>query len=196
MSHSDSPADRQAADAVRGHHAQLAEALYGYAEQLVAAVDRTDRGLAERTRDELLNWLHTELVPHALAEETTMYPAAAARPAGRLLVDGMLDEHRAITGLVEEIETSTMPAGTAAAARALSAVFDTHLAKENDLIVPLLVGADEVSLADLLGGMHALLGAEPAADREPGGCGCGGCGCGGDRSAEPAPLLGVDARPL
>jgi hypothetical protein len=45
-----------------------------------------------------------------------------------------------------------------AAARALSALFEAHLAKENDLILPLLLAADDISLAGLLDGMHDLLG--------------------------------------
>jgi hypothetical protein len=69
--------------------------------------------------------------------------------------------------LVDELEGATGPVRVAAAARALAAVFDLHLAKENELVVPLLVAADDVALADLLAGMHALLGghrpAQPAA---------------------------------
>lgn len=201
MSQSDNSADRSAAAAVRGHHAQLAKAVNGYTEQLMAALDRADHDQAESTRQELLSWLHTELMPHALAEETSLYPAAAARPSGRLLVEGMLDEHRAIVSLVEEVETAVTPLRAAAAARALSAVFETHLTKENDLIVPLLADAADVSLAELLDGMHALLGAasggEAAAGPDQGaGCGCGGCGCGGDAagSSAEAAVLSIDPR--
>jgi uncharacterized protein (DUF2249 family) len=60
-----------------------------------------------------------------------------------------------------------------------------HLAKENDLVLPLLLSAPDASLAEVLTGMHELLGHEhadhdaDAADAE-GGPGCGGhtCGCG------------------
>jgi hypothetical protein len=47
----------------------------------------------------------------------------------------------------------------AAAARALSALFAVHLAKENDLVVPLVMAGEDVSLAGLLEGMHELIGA-------------------------------------
>jgi uncharacterized protein (DUF2249 family) len=69
----------------------------------------------------------------------------------------------------------------AANAHALQAVFASHLAKENDLVVPLLVTAEEVSLAGLLDGMHDIIGAEtPSSGGGCGGGGGGGCGCGGD----------------
>jgi iron-sulfur cluster repair protein YtfE (RIC family) len=117
-----------------------------------------DHDRAERARDELLDYLKAELVPHARAEEETLYRAAAAQPEGRLLIEGMLAEHRAITSLVEELDTATAPVRAAAIAGALAAVFATHLTKENDLVVPLIGDAGQTSLADLLAGMHALLG--------------------------------------
>jgi uncharacterized protein (DUF2249 family) len=50
----------------------------------------------------------------------------------------------------------------AAAARALLELFQAHLAKENDLVLPLLASASDVSVARLLAGMHELLGEAPA----------------------------------
>ncbi|HET8681885.1 MAG TPA: hemerythrin domain-containing protein [Micromonosporaceae bacterium] len=159
----DPGADRMAADAVVRHHAQLSEMLNRHADRLLAAAERGDPAEAQRARADLLAWLRADLVPHALAEEATLYPAAAADARAALLVDGMLDEHRVITELVAEIETATdVPVRAAAAARALAAVFSTHLAKENTLVVPLLVGAEQVSLAGLLEGMHSLLGEDTA----------------------------------
>jgi uncharacterized protein (DUF2249 family) len=63
-------------------------------------------------------------------------------------------------------------------------LFDVHLAKENDLVLPLLLGAPGVSLSDVLTGMHELLGHEAvheaAHHEEAGQQGCGGhtCTCG------------------
>jgi uncharacterized protein (DUF2249 family) len=211
MSHPDLSGDREAAEAVVRHHAELAGALNRHTERLLAAAERADGSGAEGARLDLLAWLRTELVPHAGAEEQALYPAAAARPEGALLVEGMLDEHRTITGLVAELDVADSPVRAASAARALAAVFATHLAKENNLVVPLLVEAADVSLAGLLEGMHALLGGQahagtgagPAADEgaSASGCGCGGCRCGGGEEAAPgtpgageAPVLGIDPR--
>ena len=85
-------------------------------------------------------------------------PAAHAKAEARLLVDGMLDEHRVITGLVGEISAAADLARAAAAGHALRVMFAAHLAKENELILPLLAAAPDVALADLLAGMHELLG--------------------------------------
>jgi len=197
-------ADQDAAvRAVINHHALLATDLDTHVEALLGLVE-TDQPLkATAARQELLDFVRREILPHARAEEQALYPPAAALPQGGPLVDGMLAEHQALTALVEEIAQTGERAGclvrAAAAARAFAAVFATHLAKENTLILPLLVAAD-VSLPELLAGMHELLGADTAdADAEAsGGCGCGGCGCGGDRdttaAAAAAAVLSVDAR--
>jgi uncharacterized protein (DUF2249 family) len=188
-------ADERAAQAVVEHHRELAAALTGHVNGLLEAAEIGSLRQVWHHRDVLLGWLHSELLPHAQAEEAALYPAAAAQPAGRLLIDGMLDEHRVIAALVAEIEETSAPVAAAAAARALQAVFGTHLAKENDLVVPLLVAADDVSLAGLLDGLHDLIGAGGSGS---GGCGGhGGCGCGGDAAGAvdaPGAMLSIDPR--
>lgn len=182
-------ADARAAEAVEQHHAQMAGELALRTEALLAAASARDEHRAAEALAALAKWATRELVPHALAEEQAMYPAAQARPEGRLLVEGMLGEHQVVTALVEELSTATDPVRASAAARALKVVFDAHLAKENELVLPLLVSAPDVSVAELLGGMHELLGghehdehAERAEDEhaEDGHAQAGGhtCGCG------------------
>ncbi|MFI7542826.1 hemerythrin domain-containing protein [Actinoplanes sp. NPDC049599] len=179
MSHQDLVTDEQAAQAVVGHHRQLAAALAGHVTGLVTAADVGVQRQVWTHRDELVTWLHDELLPHAHAEEATLYPVAAELPAGKLLIDGMLEEHRTITALVAELAEGTSPVRVAASARALHAVFSGHLTRENELVVPLLVAAEGVSLATLLDGMHEIIGVEPAPAAADG-CGCGGCGCGAE----------------
>lgn len=194
MSQPDPAADRRAAQAVVRHHAELAATLDSHTGRLLAAADGGDEAEVLRHRDDLVRWLHDELLPHAKAEEATMYPAAAALDRGALLVDGMLREHREILDLVAELEMANRPTRAAAAARALAALFAVHLDKENGLVVPLLADAENVSLAGLLEGMHDLIGAEESAGT--GGCG-GSCGCGGDSAAsgkEAAAVLSIDPR--
>lgn len=195
-------ADQDAAvRAVIDHHAQLAADLNAHVESLLGLVETDQLLKAATARQELVDFVRAEILPHARAEEQALYPSAAALPQGELLVDGMLAEHQALSALVEEVAPPGGQADSlvraAAAARALAALFASHLAKENGLILPLLVAAD-VSLAELLAGMHDLLGADDADAAASGGCGCGGCGCGGDSSgsaaAATAPMLSVDAR--
>jgi uncharacterized protein (DUF2249 family) len=175
-----SEADATAVAAVEQHHAQLAGALALHMETLMLAASRGGAESVLAAKDGLVGWCQDELVPHALAEEKAMYPAAQAQAAGRLLVDGMLAEHVVITGLVEKIARANDPIRAAAEAKALQVMFKSHLSKENELILPLLTGTAGVSVAELLGGMHELLGGQghelgESEHREGSGhsCGCG-----------------------
>lgn len=176
-----SEADAHAAEAVVQHHAAMAGALRLRTETLFVAASTRDTEAAEQARRDLVGWCERELLPHALAEEQAMYPAAQTTVEGRLLVEGMLDEHEVLTRLLREVAGAADLLRAAAAAVALRAVFDSHLSKENDLVVPLLARTPGVSVAELLCGMHQLLGdAGETADADAGSSGCGGhtCSCG------------------
>ena len=175
-------ADARAAAAVEQHHAEMAGRLQALVESLLVEVERGGATAAVAAREALVTWLRDDLMPHAVAEEKAMYPAAHGTERGRLLVDGMLAEHVTIGALVDEVEQAATPLRAAAAARALRALFESHLAKENELVLPLLAADPTVSVAALLGGMHELLGGhhEHADEHEAeaqGGCG-GHCTCG------------------
>ena len=178
-------ADAEAVDAVRQHHTVMAEALSSRVDALVSATASQNVAEAERARRDLVDWCGRELLPHAEAEEKTLYPAAHATTEGRLLVEAMTAEHQVIARLVLGVGTAGAPVRAAAAAAGLPAVFDSHLAKENDLVLPLLAAAPEVAVAQLLAGMHELLGDAPSPTRkaegtEDMGTGCGdhACSCG------------------
>lgn len=162
-----SEADGRAAEAVEQHHAQMVSTLAVRVEALVAAASARDDERAAEARTDLASWCEHELVPHALAEEKTMYPAAHAMAEARLLIDGMLEEHNLITGLVQLVAHSADPVRAAAAGKALQVAFVSHVAKENQLVLPLLVSAPDVSVAELVGGMHELLGAAEAHEDGP-----------------------------
>jgi uncharacterized protein (DUF2249 family)/iron-sulfur cluster repair protein YtfE (RIC family) len=187
-----SHADAEAAEKVEQHHAAMAGRLDLLTADVVRAA-RTDR--AQVARDELLSWLRDDLVPHATAEEQTLYPAAAQLPETRLLVEAMLAEHVLIHRLVADLEAAADPVEAAAIARALETVFDSHLAKENDQLIPTLVASSAYSVAEMLDGMHDLLGGAheaPAAAAAPA---TGGhqCACGGH---DEAGLPELDARTI
>jgi len=185
-------ADAAAAQAVEQHHAQMQSALRVRVEALVAGASRGDEVAARSAQTDLVGWCRAQLVPHAAAEEQALYPAARARAEARLLVEGMLGEHQVIVALVEELAAATEPVRAAAAARALQALFDSHLAKENELVLPVLVSAPDVSVASLLAGMHEVLGGESHESHESqSGCGGHSCTC-GEQDAPGFPEL--DAR--
>ncbi|KRE95045.1 cation-binding protein [Nocardioides sp. Soil774] len=177
-------ADAEAAEKVEQHHAEMA----GRLDLLTADVVRAARtGHADSARQDLLSWLRDELVPHATAEERTLYPAARQITESRLLVEAMLAEHVLIHRLVADLEAASDPVEVAALARALETVFDSHLAKENDQLIPTLVASPDYSVAEMLAGMHELLGgrADHGEDAQPADVAHGGhqCACGGHDEA-------------
>lgn len=173
-------ADAEAAGKVERHHAEMAGRLDLLSAAVVRAA-RTDR--AEPARQELLSWLRDELVPHATAEEQTLYPAAAEIAEARLLVEAMLAEHVLIHRLVADLEAASDPIEAAGVARAIETVFDSHLAKENEQLIPTLVASQAYSVAEMLEGMHELLGghADHVEDDQRAETAHGGhqCACGG-----------------
>ena len=197
-----SAADAQAVEAVKDHHAQLAGALSVQVEALLDAATRGDQGSAGAAAVALVQWCRAELIPHALAEEQAMYPRAREDPRAALLVDAMLAEHRDLIELVEAIGRETSPVRAAANAQALRSLFDSHLVKENEQILPLLAQSSEVSLAVVLAGMHDLLGghqdsegSESSAESKTEGGGGGECGCGHQDQAGILPELDARAVP-
>lgn len=201
--------DAAAVEAVKSHHAEMAGTLQALARRVASAADAET---ALGARDDLVRWAERDLVPHALAEEKAMYPPAHRDDRARLLIDAMLAEHQLILSLVEGLRTAPSQVEAAAEARALAVTFESHLAKENEQVLPLLAGSPDVSVAGALAGMHELLGGhddhsghahgpdhghghgheEAAADAATGTGGCGGaCSCGETDGAE---LPELDAR--
>ncbi|MGW6006941.1 DUF2249 domain-containing protein [Oerskovia enterophila] len=191
-----SAADSRAVEAVVAHHTEMNGTLGLLVEALVQAVETgAPAGPAHRR---LVDWTRSDLLPHAQAEEAAMYPHAHRDEHARLLVDAMIAEHGVIGALVDALDEAATPVRAAAHARALQVLFETHMTKENEQILPLLALSSDVSLAGVLDGMHELLGGHShgeggghgdagaartgGAPEASGGCGCGsgaGGGCGG-----------------
>ena len=186
--------DANAVEAVKSHHAQLAGALGVRVDRLVRlAGGGSDDATTTAARDDLVAFCATELLPHAAAEEGALYPVAAEDVRARLLVEAMIAEHRVLEGLVRDLRTTAGPVLAAAIGTGLRVLFETHLAKENDLILPLVAGDPSRSLSAALAGMHELLGPDAHDEQDHGPDAAGGCGCGGHDEADP--VLDVRAVP-
>jgi iron-sulfur cluster repair protein YtfE (RIC family) len=147
--------DAESAGAIREHHAQLQNALR---ERVVALWHAVRAGLPhEPAQRAVLAFLDTELLPHAAAEERSIYPAGDLGLTA-LLVRAMLEEHRNLIAHVARLRESVAAIDALADARVIQALFESHLSKENDLLLPALVADPSVSLGALLGGMHEILG--------------------------------------
>jgi iron-sulfur cluster repair protein YtfE (RIC family) len=155
MNRMSSRANEEAASAIRAHHQELQDDL----RTRVAALRDAVRSGADHVaaRDAVIEYLDRDLLPHASAEETALYPAGDAGITA-MLVRAMRNEHRDIVGRVGELRIAADPLDAATEASALLALFESHLSKENDLLLPVLVASPDVSLGDLLGEMHELVG--------------------------------------
>ncbi|GAB1516876.1 DUF2249 domain-containing protein [Actinophytocola sp. KF-1] len=177
--------DAEAAERVVLHHAELA----GRLATLVRTTTRaTDAAEVLGGRDRLVDWARSELLPHAEAEERSLYPAAAQRRELAVLVQEMVAEHHAIRRLVEMLEGATSTGDIVATAGGLQAVLDVHLHKENEAVLPALVASADHSVAGLLDGMHAILGETPATEAPTGHA----CTCSEDEDVTPE----LDARSI
>lgn len=155
----DASNEARALKAVETHHADMLRQLNGMAGLLTEAVEAGDANAEQGTQAALLDWCDRELVPHALAEEGPLYSGPRGKPGAKLLVEGMLAEHKVIVDLVEELRTSSGVAA-AVAAGAIQRIFALHLDKENRLLMPFVVESPDLSLADAVAGLHELVGAD------------------------------------
>lgn len=133
------------ADHIRDHHGAMVAELA----RLTTAVRDAPPAEATAARAALAQWFETTLVPHADEEEATTYRAARELPEGRLLIEAMVREHvliKRLVALFAEAEGSS----AAAYARAVLEAFTSHQEKENEVILPLLVAAPQVSLAEVM----------------------------------------------
>ncbi|KWW97671.1 hypothetical protein TH66_19240 [Carbonactinospora thermoautotrophica] len=74
--------------AIRAHHDTLARGLAERTATLRSAADRLSPDLSD-IQTELVRFCETQLLPHAAAEEETLYQAAANLSATALLVSAM-----------------------------------------------------------------------------------------------------------
>jgi iron-sulfur cluster repair protein YtfE (RIC family) len=136
----------RAAPAIVARHAELQQVLDEWAGVLAAEAARG--GQVRRAGNLLRAFLADEVLPHTRAEERALYPAGKRDPRTGLLVQALVSEHRALASRAERLATQTEPVAVAAAAEAIRALFASHAAKENDLLLPALErsGADLAAL--------------------------------------------------
>lgn len=143
----------EAYEAMRTHHRLLSEQLSSRAAAVSEAV--TTGRPHDAAAADLIAYLAEEILPHAVAEEETIYPAAAAA-RGDLAdtVSEMAAEHGTLSAAAETLAGLTD--GTAAAGQAMQIadLFAAHAAKENEMLLSALLANDATDLAALLAQMH------------------------------------------
>ena len=151
-------------EAMLEHHKRLGEELAVRADAVSGAV-AAGRPYGAAVAG-LIAYLAEEVLPHAAAEERTVYPAAAAHADMTGLVGEMIAEHVTLSALGARLAALTDSAAAAEQARQIARLFTTHAAKENDIVLPALVADQSVDLTALLERMHGGAG-EQAHDRAP-----------------------------
>jgi uncharacterized protein (DUF2249 family) len=154
----------EAYEAMLSHHRLLSEQLSTRAAAVsgaVAAGRQHDTAVAE-----LVAYLAEEVLPHAIAEEETIYPAvAAARPDLTGTVSEMVAEHGTLSASAEALAGLADGHAAAEKARQIAALFDAHAARENDVLLPALLASDDVDMAALLAQMHRRAGESAKTDK-------------------------------
>ena len=165
----------EAYEAMRAHHQVLGEQLTARVSALSAAAAAGQPH--EAAVAGLIAYLAGEILPHAAAEEATIYPAAAALDGLAGTVSEMTAEHKILSeaaGRLAEAAGAVGAAGLAEAAGAVGAaglaeeiagLFAGHVAKENDVLLPALLASEATDLPALLADMHRR--AERAAQVNP-----------------------------
>lgn len=144
----------EAFEAMLAHHAALADGVDRRVAALRAAVEAgAGHGAAMA---ELVAYVASEVLPHATAEEHTLYRVAAGFGQLGGTVAGMIDEHRRLAAAVGRLATAAGGADALGTAEAIGSLFADHVGKENELILPPLAADDHVDLAALLLQMHRL----------------------------------------
>ncbi len=181
--------------AIRSHHEQIAQQLLERTTAVRDAARRDAEGSVSSERDELCRWYESVLAPHITAEEQALYSEGSALSEARLLVRSMLEEHQVLNAAVSELSGATTALHAAELAAVVQSLFDVHLTKENDLLVPALDQAS-VPLAEVLDGMHEVLGERAAQETgQAEGSHDGECGCHEHHDTAQATLLDVRSLP-
>jgi hypothetical protein len=130
------------------HHAVLRRGLERRAGALCEAAEN---GIRFQQQMGMLR--EYEILPHAQAEERTLYPAAATHARGSELVRALTAEHRELAYLADRLQPGADGTEAATVSEWIATLFAGHVSKENDLLLPALTGSG-ADLAALLADMH------------------------------------------
>lgn len=142
----------EAFEEIRAHHRVLGEQLTRRAEAVSSAVASGQPCAA--AVGGFIGYLAGEVLPHAVAEEKTIYPLAAAHAELAGMVGEMTAEHVTLSAAGSRLAVLTDGGAAAGQARQIAELFTTHAAKENDVLLPALLADATVDLVALLSRIH------------------------------------------
>ena len=145
--------DSEALASGEQEHAALIGGLAVRTDALLATA-RAD-GAWQADRDAMVAWYRAEIAPHIRAEEQVLYPAARASQPLEPLIRARLHEQALLDDAVTKLQSADDLPGALVHAGAVRTLFETHVAKENDLLLPALAATPGISLAQVLADTHA-----------------------------------------
>lgn len=134
------------------HHLGLVENVSTYVEALSQTV--SDLSKYQDAKSRLVDYLRNEVLPHALAEENTIYLAATSIAHLAEVVKEMTSEHQELLSATKSLALTASPTQATKLAKSIQTFFVSHVAKENEVLLPALVADNSVNLAQLLVEMH------------------------------------------
>ena len=144
----------EALEAMMQHHRTLVEGVDSRIAAIAVAVGRgTPYGA---TVGALVTYLAEEVLPHAVAEESSIYRAARSRADLANTVNEMIAEHRVLASAVESLADAPTTSAALIQARQIGTFFTAHVEKENELLLPALLEDNDVDLVELLAQMHRM----------------------------------------
>jgi uncharacterized protein (DUF2249 family) len=146
--------ETEAFEAMLAHHRALTDHVGIRVAALTGAL--AANSAHEVPAAELVAFLAEEVLPHAIAEEHTIYRAAATRAELNQTVTEMIGEHWALASAIEQLANTPEGRQAGQQAEAIAALFEAHVAKENDVLLPSLLADEGVDVVQLLDEMHRL----------------------------------------
>lgn len=142
----------EAFEEMRAHHRALGEQLTRRAEVVSSAVASGQPHAA--AVGGFIGYLAGEVLPHAAAEEKTIYPLAAAHAELAGMIGEMTAEHVTLSAAGSRLAVLTDGGAAAGLAQQIAGLFAAHAAKENDVLLPALLADAKVDLVAQLDRIH------------------------------------------
>lgn len=158
----------EAYELIREHHRVLGEQLRARVTAVSAAAvaGRPHEGAVA----ELVAYIAGEIVPHAAAEEETVYQAAAGLAGLAGTISQMTAVHHRFLEAIGRLAGAADAAAAVAPAQEIARLFARQVAKENEVLLPALLADPSIDLATLLAEMSDRIersgtaGSYPASD--------------------------------
>lgn len=144
--------NQEIASAMRSHHDLMVQQLQDLVQKIETAGPEW-----KSARDEVAVYLADEVLPHATAEESTVYRIGSTLEILSKLIESMLFDHTVIQSLTESLRGAHAQTQALTVAVQAAKLFEVHAEKENRFIIAVLEPRKDVDLGEVLGDMRQLL---------------------------------------